>query len=90
MRILIFLAVLAGIICLQVFLSKRENQWCGLVLPIICFLFALLIVPLNTIAPAGGLDFSFVLTMVITFLVFNIATAVFMAIYYACRKPKGK
>ena len=87
---MIFLAVLAAIICLQIFLSKRENKWCGLVLPIICFLFALLIVPLNMIAPSGGLNFSFVLTIVKTFLVFNIPTAVFLAIYYTCRKPKGK
>ena len=90
MRIIILLAVLAGIICLQIFLSKRAIKWCGFVLPIISFLFALLIVPLNMMAPAGGLDFSFVLTMVVTFLVFNIPTAVFMVIYYACRKPKVK
>ena len=35
MRIIVLLAILAAIIILQIYLSKRENKWCGLILPII-------------------------------------------------------
>ena len=33
------LALLVGVILLQIYLSKRESKWPGLVLPIIAFLF---------------------------------------------------
>ncbi len=90
MRILILLAILAAIVFLQIYLSKRENKWCGLILPIISFLFALLIVPLNTMAPATGIDVDFVINLVLAFAVYNIPTVVFMVIYIVCRKQKSK
>lgn len=37
MRIIIFVAILAAIVLLQVYLSKKENKWFGLILPIIYF-----------------------------------------------------
>ncbi len=37
MRILVVLLFIAGAIMLQIFLSKRERKWPGLVLPIIAF-----------------------------------------------------
>ena len=41
--VLIFtLALLVGVIFLQIYLSKRESKWPGLVLPIIAFLWGLL------------------------------------------------
>ena len=60
MRIIIFVAILAAIVLLQVYLSKKENKWFGLILPIICFLFALIIVPLNMIAPTSGVDMDYI------------------------------
>lgn len=36
--------ILAGIIILQIFLSKKDNKWLGLILPIFTFIFSLLIV----------------------------------------------
>ena len=90
MRIIILLAILAAIIILQIYLSKRENKWCGLILPIISFLFALVIVPLNMMAPPTGIDFSHIVKMVVTFLVFNIPTILFYIIYRVCRKNKEK
>ena len=90
MRIIILLAILAAIIILQIYLSKRENKWCGLILPIISFLFALLIVLLNTMAPATGIDMDFVINLVLAFAVYNIPTVVFMVIYIVCRKQKNK
>ena len=90
MRILILLAILAAIVFLQIYLSKRDNKWFGLILPIICLLFALLIVPLNTMAPATGIDVDFVINLVLAFAVYNIPTVVFMVIYIVCRKQKSK
>lgn len=90
MRIIILLAILAAIVFLQIYLSKRENKWYGLILPIISFLFALLIVPLNTMAPATGVDMEFVINLVLAFAVYNISTVVFMIIYIVCRKRKNK
>ena len=54
MRTLVFLLFIAGVIALQVFLSKRENKWPGLVLPIMSLLFSLLY-PLNMTAPPEAL-----------------------------------
>ena len=39
----IFLGICAGVIILQVYLSKRESMWPGLIMPIITFSFSLII-----------------------------------------------
>ena len=36
--LIIFLAVVIGVIWLQIFLSKKDNKWLGLILPIVAFL----------------------------------------------------
>ncbi|HCT90739.1 MAG TPA: hypothetical protein DF613_05060 [Lachnospiraceae bacterium] len=83
-RILVFLLLAAGLIALQIFLSKRENRWPGLVLPIIAFLFSLLY-PLNMVTPSGGVTAGFIVQMIIVWLEGNIPTFVFLAIYFGCR-----
>lgn len=40
--IILYLAVIAGFVVLQIFLSKRESKWLGLILPIISLLFSIL------------------------------------------------
>ncbi len=40
----VLLVLGAGIIALQIFLSKKENKWAGLVLPIISFLLSLVVI----------------------------------------------
>jgi glucan phosphoethanolaminetransferase (alkaline phosphatase superfamily) len=42
--LILSLAFVAGIIVLQVFLSKKESKWAGLILPIISFCISLLTV----------------------------------------------
>ena len=74
MRFFNIIILLAFIILLQIFLSTRKSKWCRLILPIISFLFALVIVPLNMMAPPTGIDFSYIVKMIVTFLVFNIPT----------------
>ena len=84
MRTLLFLLIIVGIILLQVFLSKRESKWPGLVLPIIAFLFGLLY-PLNMVAPSEGATAGFILQMIFVWVLGNIPTIVFLAIYFGCR-----
>lgn len=38
------LVVIVGGICLQIFLSKKQNKWLGLILPIIVLMFSLIAV----------------------------------------------
>lgn len=84
MRTLVFLLFIAGVITLQIFLSKRESKWVGLVLPVIAFLFSLLY-PLNMVAPSEGVTVGFVFQMIIVWLIGNIPTIIFLAIYFSCR-----
>lgn len=42
--LLVLLAIGAGLILLQIFLSKKENKWLGLILPIIALCISLLAV----------------------------------------------
>lgn len=41
---LVLLILLIGIVFLQIFLSKKRNKWLGLILPIICLMFSILVV----------------------------------------------
>lgn len=84
-RSLITLAVLVGIVFLQIFLSKRESRWPGLILPIISFLVALLN-PLLMAMPPEGVTGSFVFQMIVVFLLANIPTVVLLGIYFGCRE----
>ena len=82
--LILVVLVIAGIVCLQIFLSKREGRWPGLVLPVLAFLFGLLF-PLNMIAPDEGITVSFIIQMLIVWFIGNIPTIILLAIYYGCR-----
>lgn len=84
MRAFVVLLFIAGVIWLQIFLSKRENKWPGLVLPIISFLFGSFY-PLNMMAPSGGVNSGFIFQMIMVWLLGNIPTIIFLAIYFGCR-----
>ena len=81
----VFLAFIVGAIFLQIYLSKKQNKWYGLILPIISLLFSL-IWPLNMIAPVGGITISFIFQMLLVFLLANIPTVILVVIYFACRE----
>ena len=83
-NLIFVLVLLVGIILLQIFLSKRESKWPGLVLPILAFLYGLLY-PLNMIAPSEGVNAGFIVQMIVVWLLGNIPTIVFLAIYFGCR-----
>lgn len=42
--LILLLLIFVGIILLQIFLSKKENKWLGLILPLITLMFSLLMV----------------------------------------------
>lgn len=89
MRTFIFFLFIAGMIVLQVFLSRSESKWPGLVLPIIAFLFGLLY-PLNMVAPSEGVNIAFLFQMILVWLLGNIPTILFLAIYFSCRGKKRR
>ena len=89
MRTLVTLLFVAGIVLLQVYLSKRESSWPGLVMPIIAFFFGLLY-PFNMIAPSEGMTPGFIVQMIIVWLLGNIPTILFLAIYFGCRGKRRR
>ena len=87
--LLFIIAILAGIIWLQIFLSKKQSKWPGLVMPIISFLFGLLY-PLNMVVPSEGVTVGFIIEMIIVWALGNIPTFVLLAIYFGCRGKNRK
>lgn len=106
--LLVFLLVfVVGGILLQIFLSKRQGKWPGLILPIISFLGSLLVIlnyaAFSAVITTGPMSEDGVLiqeaqtvvqniaigdvvSIVLTFLLSNIPTAILLAIYFACRE----
>lgn len=78
---------LVGCVLLQIFLSKKESKWFGLILPAITFVFAL--VPLFNIAVNVGMEKSELFIQFIGgLLIGNIPTIVLLGIYFGCREKK--
>ena len=82
--LMMYLVLLIGGICLQVFLSKRANKWWGLILPSVSFAFSLLM--LLNVAPLDMSMGQLVAMVGTTFLLSNIPTLVLLGIYVACRR----
>lgn len=80
---------LLGIIILQIFLSKRENKWIGLILPIINFFLSTMAV-LVSVAFTGQPISQNILQLIVAFLISNISTSILIAIYFACREKYKK
>ena len=83
--LLFLLVFLIGGVFLQIFLSKRESRWPGLVLPLLTFLWSLL-GPLN-VMDTGSVSQN-VLMVLVTLLVGNIPTLVLLAVYWAVREKR--
>lgn len=81
--LVILLAFIVGGVLLQIFLSKRESRWPGLVLPLLTFLSSLLL-PLN-VMDTGSVSRN-ILAVAVTLLAGNIPTLVLLAIYWAARE----
>ena len=88
------LVILVGIVLLQIFLSRRESRWPGLVLPSLTFLLSLCVT-------LGGALFLYIPTQdstlgavilptLLLFLMYNIPTLVLLGIYFACREKYSR
>lgn len=82
--LLVLLLLLAGVVCLQIVLSRRESKWPGLALPLLAFLYALVLM-LNVTASDGAFPWGPLLAVLI---LGNIPTVVLLAIYWACREKQ--
>lgn len=81
----LLLLVLAGSILLQIYLSKKESRWFGLILPFICFSYSLLMI--FNIALFEGMKGTEVFGLIAsTLFLSNIPTIILLAIYLGCRE----
>lgn len=80
--VIVLLVLVAGGILLQIFLSRRQSRWPGLVLPGLTFLYSLLMV-LGAVAFNGEFPWGPILACL---LLGNIPTIVLLAIYWAARE----
>ena len=83
MRIVIVIVLMALAVALQMYLSRKPARWPGLVLPIIAFLFSLLY--LLNMADFGGDRGALIAQLLLVWLLANIPTSIFLAIYFAAR-----
>jgi len=82
---LILLVFIGGGIWLQIFLSKKESKWFGLILPFITFAYSLLMV--FSIAMYDGMTGWDIFGLIAsTFFISNIPTIILLAIYFGCRE----
>ena len=84
--IIFLLALLVGVPLLQIFLSRRESKWPGLILPLLTFLYSL-VMALSAAAYNGGIPWGPILA---SLLLGNIPTVILLAIYAACREKFRK
>lgn len=79
------LVLLVGSVFLQIFLSKKNSKWFGLILPAITFLYSLLMV--LGLAVYDGMNGREIFILIAsTFLLSNIPTIVLLGIYFGCRE----
>ena len=90
-RILILLLLVAAVIALQVFLSRRKAWWPGLVIPACTLLGVLLVLPnvlLNAMSQAENAGQ--VLLAVLSSPLCLLPTLVLLAVYFVCRRGQKR
>lgn len=80
-NLLILLLVIICVILLQIFLSRTESKWPGLVLPVLSFVCSL-IIPLNMIVANG--------VVLLAWIIVNIPTVLLLLVYFICREKYRK
>lgn len=80
----IFIILLIVPFFLQAYLSKRESRYPGMVLPVLSFLFSVMIV-LGSLMYNGD-----PLSVLIPMFLYNIPTVIHITIYFACREKFSK
>ena len=82
-NVLVVIGLIVGAVFLQIFLSRSESKWPGLVLPFLFFCGSCITV--LSVAVSGNTAQDIFLCL-LAFLLSNIPTIVFLAIYFAIRK----
>ncbi len=85
LNLLIMVLLFVGLIVLEIYLAKKESRWPGLILPILAFLSSF-IVPLSFAFGLGDSRFGDYLMLFFAFLLANIPTFIYLAIYFAQRE----
>ncbi len=94
--LVIVIGIFIGVCFFQAFLSKKENKWLGLILPIFKISITFLIIAIAFFNMGANLDNPISIsgthrTSILMGLVFNIPTIVYLIIYFVCRsKLKNK
>jgi len=82
---LILIMFLVGIVILQMFLSKRENKWVGLILPMINVIASMMAV--YSMAFFHKKSFTEIIVQFsVIFISWNISTVSLISIYFTCRQ----
>lgn len=79
-------ALFVGIVFLQIFLSRKENKWVGLILPILSFLFSLSY-PLNIPKFTAITN---IIHILLIWLISNIPTIILLIVYFVCKEKQHK
>jgi 1,4-dihydroxy-2-naphthoate octaprenyltransferase len=85
--LIVVLAIYAGMIVLQVFLSKKDSKWLGLILPAVCFLLSFLY-PMAMIST--GNTWQDIGLFAVALLLGNIPTVILLVLYAALRESRRK
>lgn len=75
-----------GGVLLQIFLSRREGRWPGLVLPLLTFLYSLLMA-FSAVSYYGEMPWGPVFASLV---LGNIPTVILLAVYAACREKRRR
>lgn len=84
------LVLIIGAILLQIYLSKKESKYPGLVLPGLSFLYALVMSLCNTMVLPDSTAWEIAMSMLVPLFCLNIPTYIFLAIYSGCRENRKK
>lgn len=87
--LIVFIGGLVGGILLQIFLSKKSNKFFGLILPLVSFLYSLLVM-LNVIVMDSMTVWEVFRVLAATFIMSNIPTIVLLVIYFTCKEKIKK
>lgn len=83
---IILLLIVSLIVYLQIYFSKMESKWIGLILPGLTLIYSIIVV-LNIAEPLVDISISNRIAMVLSaFLTSNIPTIILLAIYAAARQ----
>jgi hypothetical protein len=87
--IIILVIILVALSVIEIFLSKNKVKWLGLILPLISFIFALVFGCGRVISDLEA-NIGIILKDFVLLFAFNIPTAIFLIIYFNCRKKIDK